>query len=147
MKSGRLAPAGKCHVKRLTFRVISFRAKSNFNVVRHANLFPDPWEAEVNGFAMYHGKAQQKNNILTGMVGHRIVVLRSVYPFQDFWTCNCYSYFVQRMEPFRKTLIYFPFLILLSHARCSIVNGLFLAFDHGKSRESFQTHSCTSHWQ
>ena len=43
-----------------------------------------PWKAEVNGFGAYHGKAQQKDNIREGTVGHQIVVHSSVLPFQDF---------------------------------------------------------------
>ena len=38
----------------------------------------------MNGFGKYHGKAQQKDNIREGTVGHQIVVHSSVLPFQDF---------------------------------------------------------------
>ena len=60
----------------------------------------------MNGFAAYRGKAHLKDNIREGMVGHQIVVLSFKTRFLDM---QLLTFFVQRMEHFRKALSYFPF--------------------------------------
>ena len=101
-------------------------------------------KAEVNGFAAYRGKAHLKDNIREGMVGHQIVVLSFKTRLLDM---QLLTSFCSKNGTLQKSAYLFSFLIPSLHARCSIVNGLFLVVDQRKSRELFQRHSCTSHWQ
>ena len=93
----------------------------------------------MNGFGKYHGKAQQKDNIREGTVGHQIGVHSSVLPFQDFGHAIVNLILFKEWKPSDKHL----FICLFSFYRY-IRDGLFLIDNHGKSQESFPSHSWTS---
>ena len=100
-----------------------------------------PWKAEVNGFGAYHGKAQQKDNIREGTVGHQIFVHSTVLPFQDFGRAivNLISFKEWKLSDKHLLIFFFWFYRYIR-------DGLFLIDSHWKSQESFQRHSCTSPW-